>query len=287
MWADLRGVEFSQRWVLAGDVRTRILEAGSSHQDTLLFLHGTGGHAEAYVRNLGPHSKHFATVALDLLGHGFTDLVDRPLEIKDYVHHVLDVMDALQVERAAVSGESLGGWVAARLALDHPDRVSRLVLNTTGGTLADPVVMERIRSLTLRAVEAPTWEFVAERLQWLMADPASVTDDLIATRQAIYSQPGMIESLRGTLALQDMTVRRRNLLSDADLKRIAPPTLVVWTTHDPTASVDEGRRIAGLIPGSEFVLMEKCGHWPQYENADEFNRVHLGFLLGHPADTGP
>ena len=278
IWADLRGVPISQHWVDAGGIRTRLLESGRPDGELVLFLHGTGGHAEAYIRNLGPHGERRRAVAMDLIGHGFSQLATEPLEIPHYVDHVLALLDHLSVERAVISGESLGGWVAARIALDHPERVSRLVLNTTGGTRADAQVMARIFSLSMRAVEEPTWDFVRERLEWLMADPSTVNDDLVATRQAIYSQPGMIESMRATLALQDMETRVRNLISDDDLRRITAPTLVLWTSHDPTAPADEGRRIAGLIPDAQFALMEDCGHWPQYESAEEFNRIHQQFL---------
>jgi 2-hydroxy-6-oxonona-2,4-dienedioate hydrolase len=278
IWADLGGVQISQRWVDAGGVRTRLLESGDPSGELVLFLHGTGGHAEAYIRNLGPHGEHRWAVAMDLIGHGRSQLATEPLEISDYVNHVIALLDTLSIERAVISGESLGGWVAARLALDHPERISRLVLNTTGGTRADPQVMARIHSLSMRAVEEPTWEFVRERLEWLMADPSTVNDDLVATRQAIYSQPGMIESMRATLALQDMEIRVGNLISDDDLARIAAPTLVLWTSHDPTAPAEEGRRIAGIIPDAQFALMEDCGHWPQYESSDEFNRIHQKFL---------
>jgi 2-hydroxy-6-oxonona-2,4-dienedioate hydrolase len=278
IWADVRGVQISQRWVDAGGIRTRLLESGDPRDELVLFLHGTGGHAEAYIRNLGPHGEHRWAVAMDLIGHGFSQLATEPLEIPHYVDHVIALLDTLSVERAVISGESLGGWVAARIALDHPERISRLVLNTTGGTRADPRVMGRIYSLSMRAVEAPTWEFVRERLEWLMADPSIVNDDLVATRQAIYSQPGMIESMRATLALQDMEIRLRNLISDDDLARIAAPTLVLWTSHDPTAPAEEGRRIAAIIPNAQFALMEDCGHWPQYESAEEFNQIHQKFL---------
>ena len=61
------------------------------------------------------------------------------------------------MERAHVSGESLGGWVAARLALKYPERLERLVLNTTGGATMIPAVMEKIKTATRAAVETPTW----------------------------------------------------------------------------------------------------------------------------------
>jgi 2-hydroxy-6-oxonona-2,4-dienedioate hydrolase len=278
MWADLRGVSFAQRWIDAGGIRTRLLETGSEHDRTVIFLHGTGGHAEAYVRNLGPHGREIRAISMDLIGHGYSQLASEPLEITHYVKHVLAVMDFLGITRAAISGESLGGWVAARLAIDHPDRVDRVVLNTMGGTRADPEVMGRIHDLSTRAVMAPSWEFVRARLEWLMADPISVTDDLVATRQAIYSQPGMVESMAATLALQRMDIRMRNLLTDDDLKGLRVPAMVLWTSHDPTAPPEEGRRIASMIPGARFELMKDCGHWPQFEKAEEFNQLHLQFL---------
>jgi pimeloyl-ACP methyl ester carboxylesterase len=53
---------------------------------------------------------------------------------------------------------------------------------------------------------------------------------------------------------------------------------VVWTSHDPTATPEEGKQIADMIPGSKFVVMNRCGHWPQFEDAEQFNRLHIEFL---------
>jgi 2-hydroxy-6-oxonona-2,4-dienedioate hydrolase len=278
MWADLRGVAFRQDWLDAGGIRTRFLESGSPDDPLLVFLHGTGGHAEAFTRNLGAHGEHFHTLAIDMIGHGWTDKPSGSVEIPDYVDHLLRVLDALGVERAHISGESLGGWVGMRLAIDHPDRLDKLVLNTSAGTKADPAVMARIMELSMRAVEDPNWDFVRARLEWLMHDPRHVNDDLVATRQAIYGQPGMIEGMRATLCLQEPETRARNLVHPEDLARITAPTLVLWTTHDPTAGVDEAEKITAAIPGAEMVVLDGCGHWPQFESADEFNDVHLAFL---------
>ena len=61
---------------------------------------------------------------------------------------------------------------------------------------------------------------------------------------------------------------------------IAVPTLVLWTSHDPTAKVEIGADLAALIPGAKFVVMQDCGHWPQFEDPATFNRIHIEFLLG-------
>lgn len=279
-WQDLRSGSFTQGYLDAGGIRTRYLHAGAPHKPPLILLHGTGGHLECYSRNLLAHGEHFDTWAIDMVGHGYSDKPAHPYEIDVYVEHLRAVMDALGFQQAHLSGESLGGWVAARFALKYPARTGRLVLNTTGGATLIPAVMERIKTLTMAAVRNPDWATVKARLEWLMADPSSVTDDLVACRQAIYQAPGMLEAMPHILCLQEPDIRARNNLSDVEWQSIASPTLVLWTDKDPTAAVEVGERLAGLIPGARFALMKNCGHWPQFEDPVTFNALHLDFLKG-------
>jgi 2-hydroxy-6-oxonona-2,4-dienedioate hydrolase len=229
---------------------------------------------------LEAHAEHFSTWSIDMLGHGYTDKPGHPLEVCHYVDHLLAFLDAIGVERAHLSGESLGGWVVSRAAVDHPDKVGRLVLNTAGGSQADPEVMKRIITLSMAAAENPTWETVQARIKWLMADKSKDYDDLVASRQRVYRQPGFVSAMRDIMALQDPEIRARNILGPSDYGSITAPTLVLWTSDDPTADVTEGRRIAAMIPGARFEVMSGCGHWPQYEDAKTFNRLHVEFLLG-------
>jgi len=280
IWSDLQGVAFTQGCFDVGGVQTRYLHAGDPESPVLVLLHGSGGHAEAYVRNLEAHAEHFSTWSIDMLGHGYTGKPGHPLEVHHYVDHLMAFLDAIGANRAHLSGESLGGWVAARAAVDHPGRVDRLVLNTAGGSQADPEVMKRIISLSMAAAENPTWETVRARIKWLMADKSRDYDDLVASRQRIYRQPGFVAAMRDIMALQDPEIRARNLLGPAEYGAITAPTLVLWTSDDPTADVGEGRRIASMIPGARFEVMAGCGHWPQYEDAKTFNRLHIDFLRG-------
>ena len=117
LWGDLRGAVFEQGYLDAGGIRTRYLHSGSKGKPVLLLLHGTSGHAECYSRNLAAHGAHFDTYAIDMVGHGWSDKPDTPYEIDVYVEHLRVVLDTLGCARAHISGESLGGWVAARFAL--------------------------------------------------------------------------------------------------------------------------------------------------------------------------
>src|SRR6201996_156464 len=284
VWQDLRQTAFQQAWRSVAGVGTRYWQAGSSGGDVVL-LHGTGGHLEAFARNLRALADRYRTWALDMPGHGWSDLAEHDLEIDDYVAHLLAFLDEAGIGQAALVGVSLGGWVASRFAVLHPDRVSALVLVTTGGSQADRKVMTTIRSTTSAAVDQLGWASVRARLEYLVHDPATIPDDLVATRLAIYGRDGMSENMRHVLALQDQQIRQRNIIPAADYARIAAPTLVLWTEHDPTAPVAEGRRIASLIGGSEFVVFDDCAHWPQFERPEEFNRLVLDFLKRRLPET--
>ncbi len=248
IWSDLTAVPFTQGYLDAGGIRTRFLSSGSSDKPLLLLLHGTGGHAEAYGRNLAAHGEHFWTVAIDLVGHGWTDKPQLPYEIADYGRHVLAVMTALGRQRAHVSGESLGGWVAGWLAIHHPAQVDRIVLNTAGGWTAHPEVMERIKRLSMEAANDPTPERIRTRLEFLMHDKTKVNDDLVEVRRAIYAQPGFGETMRRILCLQDMDVRRRNMFSDAEFRHHRGPPL--WSCGPPT--IPPPRRRRGAISPNSY-----------------------------------
>lgn len=280
VWADLTGVTFSQGFLEAGGIRTRYIQSGDPSKPLVLALHGVGGHAEAYSRNFGPHGEEFWFVAIDMLGHGWTDKPEIDYQVADYAQHVLDVLKALGRSSAMFTGESLGGWVATYLAVHHPEVVEKLVLNTAGGWTAHPEVMERLKRLSNEAASDPSWERIKTRLEFLMCDKSTVSDDLIETRRAIYAQPGFGETMKRIMCLQEMEIRRPNMITEEQYRSIKAPAMVVWTSHDPTATPEEGWQISEMIPGAQYVVMNECGHWPQFEDAAEFNRLHIAFLKG-------
>lgn len=280
LWTDIQGLDHTIRHVQVGEWSTRVLEAGTG--EPVVLMHGTGGHLEAFTRNIRALAERFRVVLYDFPGHGWSTLSTRDLEIHDYVDHLVGLLDALGLERVHLSGESLGGWVAVKFAARHPERVGRMVLNTPGGTMATPEVMERIRSLSQAAADDPSPERIRARLEWLMASPSSVTDELVDIRRGVYGRPGFARSMRHILCLQDPEVRRRNLITDAELAAVAAPTMVVWTSNDPSGPAGAGIDMAERIADGRFQLIEDAGHWPQWEQQERFDRIVLDFL-GEPA----
>ena len=118
-------MDFKQTYYNAGGVKTRAIEAGDG--PPLILLHGTGGHAEAYLKNIEAHAQHFHVYAIDMVGHGYSDAPDISYEMQCYVDFMKDFLDAIGADKAHISGESLGatGRLLVRPAIPATGRQDR------------------------------------------------------------------------------------------------------------------------------------------------------------------
>jgi 2-hydroxy-6-oxonona-2,4-dienedioate hydrolase/2-hydroxy-6-oxo-6-(2'-carboxyphenyl)-hexa-2,4-dienoate hydrolase len=274
----------------AGGWATRSIESGESGPAVVL-LHGTGGHAEAFCRNVLPLARAgYRVYSIDLLGHGYTAKPpDSRYLVDDYVRHLVKFLDAVAGSAAFLIGESLGAWVAMRAALAHPGRV-RGIANVVGGGLrpVPPTPQELAGWATLRdrglaAISAPSWDTWRARMEWLVGDPASMTDELIAVRQRIYQQPEMQRSAAVIYdSLQRMLLGEiPGALDSADIQQVRVPVLYLWTGHNPTTPASVAAEAHRLTRDSEFALFSESGHWPQFEEPDRFNDLCLDYLGRH------
>jgi 2-hydroxy-6-oxonona-2,4-dienedioate hydrolase len=284
IWSALQGVPFRQAYLDVRGVRTRVIEAGDG--PPLVLLHGTGGHAEAYARNVEAHAEHFHVYAIDMVGHGYSAMPDIDYGPQSYVDFLRDLADAIGEEKLFVSGESLGAQVAAWFAIQHPKRVHKIVMNT--GMLLPPDDLGRqdfleFIELTKKATGAPTRDAIRERLRWLVHEDHSVTDELIEVRFQIYTQPGRAENIGKIGKASLATLLDEKVVAQWThaglLKQISCPTLVLWTRHNPGQRLPLAEEGAKLIPHAELVVFENSAHWPQWEEPEAFNRDHLHFLL--------
>lgn len=283
---ELKGTE--TRYYDQGAFTTRVIEAGSG--EPLILIHGVGGHAEAYSRNVRRLADQgYRAIAIDLLWHGLSgkpdfDPREYPLRFSD---QVVDLLDQIGADKAHIEGESLGGWVAMSTALRYPDRVGKLILNTTAGVLwnEDAVQLDQVggRNLlqerSLAALEQPSLATIRSRLEWLMAAPDRVTDDLVALRYEIYTRPDTNAALR-QVVINGLGIGedRCQYLSEEQVASITHPTLVFWSDKNPGAGPEVGERLTTLVPGAAYYCMLDAAHWPQWEHPEEHDRVIVDFL---------
>jgi 2-hydroxy-6-oxonona-2,4-dienedioate hydrolase len=281
IWGEIANVDHQLRHVDVGGVKTRVLQAGSGPE--LVLLHGTGGHLEAYARDIAGLAEDFHVTAYDMVGHGWSDLPDRPYTIDVLSDHLVDLLDVLGIDRPHLSGESLGGWVVAWTAAYRPDRVDRLILNTPGNIANKPDVMARMRDSTMAAVLDPSDATVRRRVEFLFYNKEMVTDELVNLRRTVYSRPGFVQAITNTLVLQDPVVRADFSWDPSWVGKVTAPTLLLWTDHDPTGGLDEAELLLEWLADARLHVIKGAGHWPQWEKVDEFLQAHRTFLL-HGSD---
>jgi pimeloyl-ACP methyl ester carboxylesterase len=262
-----------ERYYDAAGIRTRCFEKGEGK--AVILLHGGGGHAETWVRNLIPLSEKFRVLAIDYLGHGYTDKPRITYNLDAFSKHLLDFMDAAGIKKAHLVGESQGGQISVLTAYEHPERVDKLGLIVGGIPSNEHGYMSgqnRLQELNREATGMPTKETIRKRMEWLFHDPKTLPDELVEIRLKIYSQP----DFQHVLQTRDRTIY--NLIDK--IPKLQAPLLFFWTTHNPTCPWPVADKVHQSVPGSRFVLVDKSGHWPQYERADVFNRTLLEFLEG-------
>jgi pimeloyl-ACP methyl ester carboxylesterase len=189
------------------------------------------------------------------------------------VQHAKAFIDALGLTHYHLIGNSVGAYVAARLALEDP-RVDRLVLISSsvlaprGSAEAD--TMAREHSAELREF-SPSLESVRAMTMKTLYKPELVTEDLVQARFEMSSGPRYeAQVARRSAAPQ------RSILDE--LPKLAPKTLILWGKNDRGAAVERALLLFDLIPGAELHVFDECGHWVQWDQADRFNQIVSAFL---------
>ncbi|MEU5991214.1 alpha/beta hydrolase [Spirillospora sp. NPDC047418] len=277
-WSSTANVPSRTYWKHIDGVSTRILEFGEAGAPPLIMVHGTGGHAEAFVHNAAALAERHRVILYDLPAHGWSSAPERAYEIADYLTHLEGITEELGISDLLLCGQSLGGWIAGRFAARNGARVRRLVLVGAGGLDSDVSRMWAVRKQSLDAVQHATEASVRRRLEAIMGRPEHATDELVHCRMAIYSQADAGQRMDYALRLQDPAVRSRNLLRPEELGRISCPTLVLSGDADRIVPPRTSLRLSRYIPDASYAEISMAGHWPQFEQPDVFNELVLAFL---------
>lgn len=283
IWTFVGPLPHTLEYLDVDGVRTRYFEAGDPSSPTLLLLHGTAGSLENFCANYETLAAQYHILGIDMLGCGYTDKPDFDYQITDYAHHALAFLDAKAVTRAAVIGVSLGSWVAARMALDNPERVSAVIALAPAGIIVDADVEkefgEDVRKRRSAAAAEPTWDSVTTAMGRLMLDQEDLIDDLVAVRLAIYQQETMKKAMPRLLAFS----LGGNHLTHEQWASMEVPILVLASVDAPNMFLDNAYEIAKTAPRAELEEIGGCDHWPQFEQPERFHDLALRFLSRHLA----
>lgn len=242
--------------------QTRLLRGGRG--EPLLVLHPEFA-AGMWAPVHDALAAHWQVFAPDHPGFGDSACPEWIESIDDLVFHYVDLLDELALDRVAVLGTSLGGWIAATLAFTHPQRITRLVLAAPAG---------------LRVDGAPRYDYFAhpfeDTLRRLFHDPARAAQ----LRPPEPDAEGVVRAYRELTTLARLTWNP--YLHDPKLAqrlgRVRAPTLIVWGEQDTVLPPAHGEAFAAAIPGATLELFPACGHLVPYEKADAFAARVLAFL---------
>ncbi|MFQ6144508.1 alpha/beta fold hydrolase [Streptomyces seoulensis] len=268
----------------------KIFAAEAGDGAPVLLLHGGGPGASGisnYARNIAELAKEYRVIVPDLPGYGrSTKGIDPADPFGDLAGGVRGLLDALDLDKAHLVGNSYGGACALRLALDTPERVDRMVLMGPGGigttrALPTPGLNSLLNYYTGDGPSRPKLEkFIRD---YLVFNAADVPDSAIDERYEASIDPEVVASppLRrpsGPGALR--TVWKMDFTRDPRLNRLPVPTLVMWGADDKVNRPSGGPMLADRMPDCDLYLVANTGHWVQFERAGLFNRLCADFLAG-------
>jgi pimeloyl-ACP methyl ester carboxylesterase len=261
-------------------------DIGEGDLEPIVFVHGLGGQWQNWLENIPRAAQERRVIALDLPGFGLTPMPSDRITIPGYGRCVDALCEKLSLGRVDIVGNSMGGYIAAEVAIQFPQRIDQLILVSAAGITSADIVHRPI--LTIGRVAAAVASYGAARHRQIASRPKSrhMALALVARHPSLLKadlayegffkgtgKPGFDDALRASL---DYDFRDR-------LPDIRQPTLIVWGEKDSIIPVKDAHEYERLISDSRKVVMRDTGHIPMSERPRAFNEVMMEFLV----ETGP
>lgn len=279
---------YVHRDVRVGPYRTHYIEWGDGMPVVLVHGGGPGASGEfAWRNNIGALGQHGRVICPDLMGYGLTDKPIGP----EYTHaflaeHLAAFIETLCLDELYMGGNSMGAYLAARYALDHPGRVKKLLL-VGSGTIATAMGLEMGMTEGMKRLVAydGSKESLRAVIGGLMHHPERISEEQLERRHQQAQLPGVMESQKSFLnffrnklktdpqAAQWFDIRHR-------LPKLDIPMHFIWGRHDVFATPGLADGVQALLPNASFEWFEDSGHVCQNDEPERYNEVALRFLFG-------
>jgi pimeloyl-ACP methyl ester carboxylesterase len=262
----------------------RIAYLDNGEGTPVILLHGFGGSMWQWEYQQAALSRQVRVITPDVLGSGLSDKPEIEYRPDEMLAFLAGFMDALQIRQAVLVGNSMGAGLAIGMALEHPDRVAKLILISG----LPPRVKDALTNRTLRRAldtSAPAWLvafgnwlfgglFIEGILKEMVYDPALLTPSVLDRSNRNRRQPGLwgpIMSAGKNLPAWESRFAPR-------LGSITQQTLIIWGDEDRVFPLAVGKQLQATIAGSTFVAVPRAGHLPQWEQPAVVNLEMLRFL---------
>jgi 4,5:9,10-diseco-3-hydroxy-5,9,17-trioxoandrosta-1(10),2-diene-4-oate hydrolase len=243
---------------------------------TVIFIHGSGPGASGwsnFKKNVNALSETgYRVIVIDIPGYGQTSKPTDAIYNLDFFTHYLDeFLVQKNITQAILIGNSLGGAIAIGYALDHPDKVSHLILMATGGIEEREIYFatEGIQAMVKYPMGSPefTKEVLGELLKLLVFDPKHVTQELIDERwQILQTQNAQVLA---SMQIPNLTDR---------LQELSIPILGFWGYEDKFCPISGAHTIISHCNDARMNMLSQCGHWVMIEHSEYFNNQCIQFL---------
>ena len=273
------------RKIETGNYQTYIHEGGEKTAETIIFLHGSGPGASANTnwKHILPHFKEkFYVIAPDIFGFGQTDHPEEYPKngaewMSERVQQVLAIMDTLEIEKAHLVGNSLGGVIALHLLMYAPNRFERVVLMGAGGGLTEPTP-ELAKLANFHKDPNPV--AFKNLLSWFLYDKSVLENELdaiVAERLEMFLKPEVRRSYEENFTkshLSDM------LIPPSALKQMDHPILLIHGHGDRFVPMESSLYVMDYLPNAQLHIFKRCGHWAQVEQKERFIKLTSDFFNG-------
>lgn len=263
--------------ITAADHRTNIHRAGAGAPVAL--LHGSGAGVSAWA-NFGaviePLSRHFDVIAPDIAGFGQTELKpDAHYTIMFWVEHFTGILDALEIEKISVVGNSFGGALGLMTAINHPERIDKLVLL---GTPCGRFPMTD--GLRAQLEFDGTIEGMRRAVSYFPHDDSIITEELIQRRFEAATRGGALEAFRKLMPPPEGDTPEVRGIPEKLLRNVKHQALILHGREDRLVPHGRALDMHAWLENSDLVSFGRCGHWVQIERERAFLDLVTTFLGG-------
>jgi 2-hydroxymuconate-semialdehyde hydrolase len=261
--------------IKTGSFNTNYHDLGEG--EPVIFMHGSGPGVSAYAnwRLCMPEiSKGYRVIAPDMVGFGYSDRPEgMTYTMEIWAQQIIDLMDALNIKKAHLVGNSFGGGLAVYLMINHPNRFNKVVLMGAVG-----VKFDLTYGLDRAWGYEPSVENMKQLLDIFAYDRSIVTDDLAKMRYEASIRPGFQESFSSMFPYPRQDGVDMMASDENDIAKIDHDVLIIHGRDDKVIPLENSYRLNKLIEKSQLHVFGQCGHWSQIEHNARFNQLLINFF---------